>query len=340
MPTRAEAGDPRRDTLLVGRSEDLERLVRTLARGRHALLVGEKGIGKTRLLMEARRVLAGRTRRIEFAASVIAGLRGDLGVRVGSGGHRIIHVEHPAPLGGLVKEMLERLWEFGDLPPDPGLDRSDWDAVRRQVAKLGTARMQSLVYESIAKSPSPYLLFLDNLERLSPAHLPFLESLLAIAVVCGAAAQTKEDPHLRRIWSSFVRIELEPLAEADSRALVEHLFGAYPIRAADRELYLREIVAASGGSPAALKTMAWHGSRESTVSYEEIRKLRQADNARYFNMGPIYMLVFAMFTLAKIFSIGMDNTEFYIYFSALGFVAYLVVRVFRAFFLFRPQKFP
>jgi hypothetical protein len=67
--------------------------------------------------------------------------------------------------------------------------------------------------------------------------------------------------------------------------------------------------------------------------------LAQGDGARYFNMGPIYIFGFAMFTLIRIFSIGLDNTEFYIYFSALGFIAYLIFRVFRAFFLFRPQKF-
>ena len=35
----------------------------------------------------------------------------------------------------------------------------------------------------------------------------------------------------------------------------------------------------------------------------------------------------------------MDNREFYIYFSALGFLMYLTFRVFRNFFLFRPQRY-
>jgi hypothetical protein len=34
----------------------------------------------------------------------------------------------------------------------------------------------------------------------------------------------------------------------------------------------------------------------------------------------------------------MDNSEFYVYFSALGFLVYLTFRVFRSFFLFRSQR--
>jgi hypothetical protein len=45
-----------------------------------------------------------------------------------------------------------------------------------------------------------------------------------------------------------------------------------------------------------------------------------------------------MFTLFKIFSLGTNNPEFYIYFSALGFLVYLTFRIFRTFFLFRPHR--
>lgn len=33
---------------------------------------------------------------------------------------------------------------------------------------------------------------------------------------------------------------------------------------------------------------------------------------------------------------GMDDSDFYIYFSALSFLVYLTFRAFRTFFLFRP----
>jgi hypothetical protein len=85
--------------------------------------------------------------------------------------------------------------------------------------------------------------------------------------------------------------------------------------------------------------MLWHGSRERNVNAEEIRKLRRTEEGDFFNMGPVYIFSAGIFTIFRIFSLGTDNKEFYIYFSALGVLVYLTFRIFRAFFLFRPQKY-
>jgi hypothetical protein len=98
------------------------------------------------------------------------------------------------------------------------------------------------------------------------------------------------------------------------------------------------VLKSAGGNPFRIKTLAWHGSRELNLDRGEIRKLRREEAGEYFNMGPVYIFGASVFTMYKIFSVGMDNREGYIYFSALGFVVYFVFRVFRSFFLFRPRK--
>jgi hypothetical protein len=84
--------------------------------------------------------------------------------------------------------------------------------------------------------------------------------------------------------------------------------------------------------------MLIQGVKEGGIGGEEIGRLRRFEEGEYFNMGPLYIFGAGIFTLLKIFSIGMDNREFYIYFSALGFFMYMTFRVFRNFFLFRPQR--
>ena len=56
------------------------------------------------------------------------------------------------------------------------------------------------------------------------------------------------------------------------------------------------------------------------------------------DMGPLYALGLAIFSLSKILSIGASNKEFYILMSSLGFLAYLVFRIFRSFFTLKPRK--
>ncbi len=331
--------DLRQDTSFFGRSGELYQLVRNLQRGRHTLILGEKGVGKSRLMMEARWVLTGRIRRIDFSPVVLARLRGDLAIRIDPARYNVLAIEHASPLGDCLKECTEQLFYFGDLKVETGEERSDWAAVKKKLAGAGSVKLQAAVFEAIARSGKPYLVLFDSLDRIAPAQHVFFESLMNIALVCAAAIEMKENVVFRRVWASFSKLTLEPLPERVCAQIVDHYLAHYPIHVVDPELYRREILKASGGIPFHIKNLLWHGLKEKYIDNDEIRRLRQSDAGHYFNMGPIYIFVVALFTMFRVFSIGSDNREFYIYFSALGFVAYIVFRVFRAFFLFRPQKY-
>jgi len=331
--------DLRQDTTFFGRTEELYQLVRNLSKGRHTLIAGDKGIGKSRLMVEAKWVLSGRIRRIDFSANIIAQLRGNLGVHINPDQYKMLFIEHSSPLGDCLKEIAEDLFYLGDLRIEPEEDRTDWASAKKQLSGLGANKLQSLIFESISQSEVAELLFFDNLDRISPTQQKFLETLLNIALICAAVVQMKETFFFKRIWASFTKIDLEPLPEPIAIQLINYFFENYPLHIIDPELYRRELLKASNGNPFHIKNMLWHGSREKYLDTNEIRKLRQVDEGHYFNMGPIYIFGISIFTIFKIFSIGMENREFYIYFSALGFFAYMIFRVFRAFFLFRPQKY-
>jgi hypothetical protein len=338
MTDSGSRADLRHDTAFFGRGEELYQLVGNLRRGRHTLILGEKGIGKSRLITEAKWILSGRIKRIDFSAFVMTKLHARLGIRIDPDQYKVASIEHSSPLGACLRELTERLYYNGDLRLEADENRTDWTAVKKRLSGLGSAGLQAAVFEGISRSEKPYLILIDSLDRISPGQQAFMEALLNIAVVCAAAVEMKEHFVFRRIWASFAKITLESLPEPVCIQVINYFFENYPLHVIDPALYRREILKSAAGNPFHIRNMLWHGSRERYVDAEEIRKLRQVDEGHYFNMGPIYIFGAAMFTLFKIFSIGSDNREFYIYFSALGFLAYLVFRVFRAFFLFRPQK--
>jgi len=332
-------GDLRQDTSLFGRTAELYRLVINLQRGRHTLLVGEKGTGKSRLMHEAKWILSGRTRRIDFSAGILSRLHGELGVRINPAHYRILFIYHSSPLGDCLGEIAENLFYNNDLPLDLGEERSDWGAARKQLSGLGCIKLQALIFEGISRSDKPYLIFFDNLDRITQNQNAFIETVLNIAVVCSAVVQIKENYMFKRVWASFDKIELNPLPEQESAQMINYYLQNYPLNVIDPELYKRELLKASGGNPFQIKNMLWHSWRQKFIDHVDIQKLQCVEEGEYFNMGPVYIFGLAIFTLFKIFSVGADNTEFTIYFSALGFIAYLVFRVFRGFFVFRPQKY-
>jgi hypothetical protein len=338
-PTSSALPDLRHDLVFMGRKEELFQLTSNLQKGRHTLLVGDKGIGKTRLMQEARWILSGRTSRIEFAGSVVARVHGKLSKSKQVDQYKIVYIEHPNPLSECLKELAEQLYYNGDLIVETGEERKDWAIVRKRLTGLGSSKLQGLIFEALTRSEKPYLIFFDNLDRVSPSQYAFLETVLNLSVVCTAVVEIKEHYVYKRIWSSFVRIDIEPLPEQLCRKLIDYFMNNYPIQVTDKDLFRMEILKAANGNPFFIKTMLWHGSRENHVSIEEIRSLRRIQQGHYFNMGPVYIFAASIFTIFKIFSLGTDNKEFYIYFSALGVIVYITFRVFRAFFLFRPQKY-
>jgi hypothetical protein len=331
--------DLREDSFFVGREEELAELIRSLQRGRHILLTGPKGIGKTRLMREALSIMTGGNRRGRRQMELFTPRAGELSLRVRRTGYRMIFIEHASPMGDCLKEMGELLLSMGLLRLETsGPVSIGWPEAKKLMTSMGSLRVQEAIVESIRSAGAPVLVFFDSFDRITVSNQMFLEKLLGAAVLCAATVQVKESFHFRKIWSSFRKIELNPLDNPSAARLIDHCLSSYKIRVIDPELYKTEILKSADGNPFQIKNLIWQGSRGASVSMEEIRKLRRTQEGEFFNMGPIYIIGASIFTLFKIFSFGTGNREFYIYFSALGFLVFLMFRVFRTFFLFKPQR--
>jgi hypothetical protein len=248
--------------------------------------------------------------------------------------HTIV-ITHCAPLGDLVRELLQHLHGHGALALE-GAAGLSWEAARKLLAGQGSLRLQELALASLDNER--FLVILDDLDRITPSHQQLIEGMLSRTVVGAAASQVRDAVHFRTIWSSMTRVDVGPLTDAAAEELARRLIEQHGIARPSRGLLLREVVHSGAGNPHRIKSLVWHGSRERPLQPRDIRALRREQGAEHFNMGPVYIFAASVFTLYKIFSIGLDNRESYIFFSAMGFLVYFAFRVFRNFFLFRPQN--
>ena len=332
------SGDGRQEAIFVGRDNELGELLENIRSGTHTLIVGERGIGKSALLRKALQVATGELPMIDHAPRVRDRLAGRL-VRQPAVVPVVFIVMTASPLAECLRELAHRLWQKRLLLLPEGLESEvSWDVVRKWYASTGKPAQVELIRTSLARVGRPNLVAFDSLDRLTPGHQMFLEGLFELTTVLAAATKLNDALHYKNIWSSFGKLELGPLPGPAAQDLVEHLAATHGLRSADHELFVREVLSSSAGNPFLIRLNVWRMSRHADVGRAEIRSLRRTHEGEYFNMGPIYIFGASIFTLYKILTIGMDNREFYIYFSALGFFVYLSFRVFRNFFLFRPQR--
>ncbi len=305
--------DLRQDPFFVGRSQELRQITNNILQNRHTLISGDRGTGKTRLMQEVIALLSGNVRRIDVPTAKLPPDK-----------YAFIFIESPAPLSKLIKRLSHELLEIDQLKAVHAMKEND---------------LADAVIKAISASDRKHILFIDNLETVTPSHRAILESLLNVGVFCGASQSIKQQPILKKIFDSFTPVPVHSLSTDDAGRLIDYFVEQYKIRTLDRHLFTNQISKASQGNPFQMRTFLHAAATRGFLNSADIREIVYSANDRdYFNMGPLYALGLAIFSLSKILSIGASNKEFYILMSSLGFLAYLVFRIFRSFFTLKPRR--
>jgi tRNA A-37 threonylcarbamoyl transferase component Bud32/tetratricopeptide (TPR) repeat protein len=255
--------------MFVGRTTEIEELRRALGdarRGGVAMLVrGRSGIGKTTLIRRFLRslgdsvfVLEGRCfEREAVPFKMLDGVVDSLTGAIVGLPLQIAEQLVPRDLGSLVRlfPVLRRVPRFAELaaqspaPPDPQeMRRRGFAALRNVLARMSRMRTLVIFVDDAHWGDADSAVFLAELIHggepgtlILIAHRP--EDYL------GMVAQVRRPPPGGSARRGEVReLEIVPLSEAESAALVGQLAGATP-RAA-------ELVAAGGGNPLILTEMA------------------------------------------------------------------------------------
>lgn len=330
------------DPLLVGRGVLLVELCRRVQAGRHVLLVGEAGVGKTRLLEELCAIAAGtpfpltadEARAARRKEAVLAGVTA-------------VYVPEAGPQGRFVDALGQALLSRGalalpDVPPhfrQAACTEYDWKEVKKAVPTVAEREqmlMQSMEELPDALSGGRLVLVLDGLDRATVTVARLLAHLQKHATVVGAARSIPQPGALRRFFQAFGRVDIEPLDAEASAHLVGHLMLACSIHAADPRHMMREVLRRGEGNPAALRAMLYDAAQTKTVSSQDIRDLQARDDAPYFNMGLVYVFVLVAASLVRVLMIGMRSTDLYVVLTLFTVLGFLVLRVFRPFFAWQP----
>lgn len=238
---------------LVGRDEEVAFLLGRWRRARRAgraeacLVIGEAGIGKTRLADELAR-------------------------RVAAEGGRVVRASYPGygGLGGgrLAAEVIRRLGFTGDEQVDarvrsiagelhPVVRVTDAAALRQEQVWA----MRRLVADRAREAP--LLVVLDDMHRAGPVTLELLAGLVGRPVDAGVlvvVAGRPEGEWLRHL-AAVTTVRLGPLTDTDVVTLVGHLAGdtlagdvvdVVRERAGGNPLYVRELVSAVAGGAGAV----------------------------------------------------------------------------------------
>jgi hypothetical protein len=286
--------DPgRADLRLIGRVAERERCLANAARGRHTLVVGPIGAGKSALLHAVARELPD-----ALVLDAIRPLRMSL-----LGLCQLLHARQPLVLPS------------GEAVP-PG-----WPECARRLARLNVRELTEIALANLAGRPG--VLVLDQLEGATPSMAPALERLLETAPVLAATRECR--PGLQKLWWAFERVDLPPLTRDEARQLLWAVTDPGPL--ADPALFEAKVLGQANGNPHAIVEMARQVQGADRVGVQAIRDVTHPAGVRFQDLTPLLLLVGAGLVAARFIALGLDDRDLYILAGSLG-ALFFVVRYF------------
>ena len=275
-------------TGLIGREELIEKITREARKGRHLLLTGPPGIGKSTLL-----------------EAVIDRLivRRDL---------IVLHVnEHQAK--GQFLEIARGLLESGLLKPSALELDADLDALNP--AAIEWAKIKRSVNR----------LSIRDLTAVTPTLVAFWLAILDAAQLITCASEKRKN--VSRLWWKLAEIEIAPLSTDSAQEIAQTYLRETGMLVESPALFIAHVVQQANGNPQALADLLADSSKERVVDKQRIREMRHAAGVRYLDFTPVMIVALASIIGARYLAIGTGDTELYVFAGMLAAVV-ISIRVF------------
>ena len=297
-------------TGLIGREELIEQITREARKGRHLLLTGPAGVGKSTLL-----------------EAVIDRLivRRDL---------IVLHIhEHQAK--GQFLEIARGLLESGLLKPsalelDAALDALnpaaiEWAKIKRSVNRLSIRDLTAAIIPAIHAHKGRVLIAVDDLTAVTPTLVAFWLAILDAAQLLTCASEKRKN--VSRLWWKLAEIDIPPLSVDTAREIAQTYLTQTGMLVESPALFIAHVVQQANGNPQALADLLADSSKERVVDKQRIREMRHAAGVRYLDFTPVMIVALASIIGARYLAIGTGDTELYV-FAGMAAAVVISIRVF------------
>jgi len=291
---------------LVGRDVLIENVRKDLKKGKHVLLHGEIGIGKSDVMQEAIARLPDKKTIIDIS-------------------------DHQTK--GQFVELAKKLFYFGlvdasdlDLPQsfeDMPVADVPWDKIKRRVNRNSIRDLASAIIPALKRGEGKLLIAVDDMSFLTPTQQSFWLTVLEHVQVIGCASEKKKG--VQKLWWKMKHFDVPRLKACDMKEIVENYIDTKGMLIESRKLFISHIVKSANGIPAAAFDMLHDSSKERVVSKRHVREMTHAAGIEYTSFTPYIVVGGASIVGMRYVAIGIGDTTLYIM-AGMGAALFLALR--------------
>ncbi len=286
--------------VIVGRTRELAELWELVMKGRHVLVTGAPGIGKTVLL--------------EMLMTGL-GKQGDV---------HVFRVSDARQFKNSLLELAEQMHARG-IFAHPRLSTTvvnslPWEKLAPKVRTMTVKDLAEALVLSLKGQRA--VLIWDQFDRPTPTEVSWLHQFLNVATVVLATSDpstVRLKPILDRVPA---KVDLKELDEAESYELIDRCLEAAPFAVSDLAWYRREIRRRSLGNPRAIKDLLADHSLEKYIDSQAIRAIQNEQGVRYFAVSWVVLVGALLFSIHRYVGRGLGDRDAYII-GACGMVLFI-----------------
>ena len=294
---------------LHGRDELLALLTAEISKGKHVLLSGPVGIGKSAVMRA--------------------------GLQAMSSKLPLLITLHDHQAKGQFVEMARQMLTMGILTPKqlelpskfhetPGHE-IEWREIKNIVSRMSMRDLTQAIIPALAKAGSRPVIAVDDLTSLTPTQMAFWLAVFDHAQIIGCASEKKAG--VRKLWWKMKEIAVKPLPQDVVRSVVKQYVTTKGVMIESPDLYISHVVKQSGGNPQAIYDMLDESGKERIIDKRKVREMRHEAGIYYFDFTPMIMLFGAIIVSMRYVGMGTGDKTLYIM-GGMGAALFLTFRFF------------
>ena len=330
-------------TGLIGRDALIKQAVAEARKGKHVLLSGPTGVGKSAVLEATVRRIERRDEALRQLNPLVGDVEANPAAPVRHPERRqarrltlVYLLDHQAK--GQFVTLARRLLETGLLKPSTldlpkhldavSPERLEWAKLRRHVNRQSIRDLSGAIIPAIYAHPGRVIIAVDDMTRLTPTQQAFWLAVFDHAQILTCATEKKQG--LRKLWWRMKELEVKPLSAGETKEIVQTYIAKKGTLIESPELYISHVAQQALGNPQAIHDMLDDSAKERVLDKRQIRAMRHAAGIKYLDFTPVMLVAGALIIATRYLAIGLGDTALYIM-AGMGAAVFLSLR----FFLFR-----
>ena len=294
---------------LIGRDDVVADLIAEIRKGKHVILTGTVGIGKSAVLREA----------LEQVSSKIGEL-----IKLHdhqAKGQFVEMARQMLNMGLISAEELDLPVQFHDMDPAA----IEWKEIRNRVNRMSMRDLTQAVIPALAKAETRPVIAVDDLTSLTPTQMAFWLAIFDHAQVIGCASEKK--PRVKKLWWKMKEIAIKPLPPEVVKDMVKRYVTSKGILIESPDQYISHVVKQSGGIPQAIFDMLEESSKKRIIDKRKVREMRHDAGVKYLDFTPMVMILGALIVSMRYIGMGTGDKTLYIM-GGMGAALFLTFRFF------------